>query len=153
MNCLHCNKDITVSWLHLTNLPDLPDLLTPEMSVGSNMRVKDKHICGYSCYKRLSDSNMLPRSLWSHIVNKEDYTGLIRPVTTVQLRKFEYLTVHEINQLNDIEKEEYFMTKEEQIEIDPLMKQIRDDIDLEDERTSHIEEYSSGSGSDQNDDY
>jgi len=140
MNCFHCNKDITVSWIHLTNLPS--DDGTP---------MRDKHICGYSCYKRLSDSNMLPHSLWHHIVNKSDYDGLIRPITTTQVRKFEYLTLQEINQLNDIEKEEYFMKKEEQIEIDPLMKQIRDDINQEDERTSYLEEHSSGS--DPNDDY
>ena len=141
MHCYHCNKAITVSWLHLQNLPLEDDLVGPPL---------DKHICGYSCYKRLSDANKLPFTLWPHIVNKSDYDGLIRPVTTAQVRKFEYLTLQEIHQLTDIEKEDYFMKKEDQIEIDPLAKQIRDDINLEDERTSYLEENSEGS--DHNDD-
>tara|TARA_B110000967_G_scaffold209546_1_gene266189 strand:+ start:3589 stop:3954 length:366 start_codon:yes stop_codon:yes gene_type:complete len=111
----------------------------------------EKYICGYSCYKRLSESNSIPRKLWPHIVNKSDYDGLIRPIVIQKPKGFEYLTVEEINILSDSEKDNYYREKEEQIEICPLTKQIRDDINMEDERTSYIEAHSSES--DYNDDY
>jgi len=145
MLCYHCNKAITVSWLHLRNLP------SPDNETDIHVPLKDKHICGYSCYKRLREANKLPFTLWPHIVNKSDYDGLIRPVTTAQVRKFEYLTLQEIQLLTDQEREKYLMEKEDQVEIDPLAKQIRDDINLEDERTSYLEEHSDCS--EYNDDY
>tara|TARA_B110000285_G_scaffold43460_1_gene48349 strand:+ start:7586 stop:7795 length:210 start_codon:yes stop_codon:yes gene_type:complete len=69
----------------------------------------------------------------------------------VKKKDFEYLTLQEIKSLSDSDKEQYFMEKEDQIEICPLMKKIREDINIEDERTSYLEEVSSES--DWNDDY
>ena len=37
----------------------------------------DKHICSYICYRRLKENNKLPKDLWQHILNKEDYKYLI----------------------------------------------------------------------------
>jgi hypothetical protein len=140
--CFNCSKIIDKSWLHLQNMP--------QVSSTENGLV-DRHICGYSCYKRLTERSALPINLWSHIVNKSDYEGLIRPVYQVKETPFEYLTLQEINALSDSDKEQYFMEKEDQIEICPLMKEIREGINIEDERTSYLEEVSSES--DWNDDY
>jgi hypothetical protein len=140
--CFNCSKIIDKSWLHLQNMPQ---------ASSSETGLVDRHICGYSCYKRLTEQSALPIKLWSHIVNKSDYEGLIRPVYQVKKKDFEYLTLQEIKSLSDSDKEQYFMEKEDQIEICPLMKKIREDINIEDERTSYLEEVSSES--DWNDDY
>ena len=125
------------SWLHLTDIPDV--------SEDSSIIMKDKHICGYSCYKRLAESQSLPNNLWSHIVNKEDYEGLLRPIMTQSKKSFEYLTAGEIHNLDDSEKEKYYKEKDEQIEINPLLKEVRDELFMEDERTAYLEQVSSDS--------
>ena len=83
MSCFHCQKTIQGKpWIHLEKIPskdeDDKDILV------------NKYICGYSCYKRLRENRILPRDLWSHIVNKEDYNGLIRPVPMIKIKSFEY---------------------------------------------------------------
>ena len=60
-----------------------------------NETFTDKYICDYLCYCRLRENNKLPSNLWQHIVNKEDYKGLISPVIT-QNKEFQYLTHREI---------------------------------------------------------
>ena len=141
MQCFHCKKDIKMkSWLHLTDIPDVSDVSEDESII-----VTDKHICGYSCYKRLTESKSLPNNLWSHIVNKEDYEGLLRPIMTQSKKSFEYLTASEIHNLDDSEKEKYFKEKDEQIEINPLLKEVRDELFMEDERTAYLEQVSSDS--------
>ena len=125
------------SWLHLTD--------TPDVSEDESIIVTDKHICGYSCYKRLTESKSLPNNLWSHIVNKEDYEGLLRPIMTQSKKSFEYLTASEIHNLDDSEKEKYFKEKDEQVEINPLLKEVRDELFMEDERTAYLEQVSSDS--------
>ena len=137
--CFNCSKIITKSWLHLQNMP------WKKESGESGYPLVDRHICSYLCYKRLAEHNALPIKLWPHIVNKSDYEGLISPVYQAKRKTFEYLTLQEIESLSDSEKEQYFMEKENQIEICPLMKEIRDDINLEDERTSYLENISSES--------
>ena len=73
MKCLHCQKIINGKpWNHLTNILDTDE--------EGNGIYTDKYICGYICYRRLSEGNKLPKNLWSHIVNKEDYKGLISPI-------------------------------------------------------------------------
>ncbi len=132
MSCFHCQKKIQGgSWIHLEKISekdeDDKDILV------------NKHICGYSCYKRLSENKMLPRDLWYHIVNKEDYNGLIRPVPMIKNKSFEYLTAKEIYDLSDIEKEKYFIEKESQVEFNSNITEIHDEIMEEDERTSYLE--------------
>ena len=136
MNCYHCKKSITKKpWNHLTNVYD-------------NDIIEDKYICSYVCYKRLSENNKLPRDLWQHIVNKEDYEGLINPVLP-RAKEFQYLTYEEISEMNEAEKENYFKQKSEQVEYDSKLTELREELELEDKRTSELE---IGSGSD-NDDY
>jgi hypothetical protein len=104
----------------------------------------DKYICGYICYRRLSECNILPNNLWDHIVNKEDYKGLISPVIT-QNKEFQYLTHREIQNMNEDERENYYNERDEQIVLNPEYLEIQKELEMED-----IEEYSISSD---NDDY
>jgi hypothetical protein len=144
MQCYHCNKAITKSWLHLQNIP-------VEEEDGITSKV-DKHICGYSCYKRLIESNSLPNNLWSHIVNKSDYDGLIRPVIKQTKKNFEYLTLSEIQNMKDHDKAKYYEEKDKQIEINQELVMFREELEEEEYRTSCIEG-SSESDYNEDDDY
>ena len=143
MQCYHCNKEITKSWLHLQNIS------VEEEGIISDV---DKHICGYSCYKRLIENNTLPKDLWSHIVNKSDYDGLIRPIMKQTKKNFEYLTLSEIQTMTDSDKEKYYKEKGNQIEINPELAMIREELEEEEYRTSCLEE-SSESDYNEGDDY
>ena len=128
MKCYHCQKSITKKpWNHLTDIHD-----KDKDTIG------DKYICSYVCYKRLSENNKLPKDLWHHIVNKEDYEGLINPVL-LRAKEFQYLTHDEISEMNDSEKEKYFREKSEQVEYDSKMTEFREELEREDRRTSELE--------------
>ena len=141
MHCYHCEKDISKSWLHLQNISVEKDGIT------SNV---DKHICGYSCYKRLNEKNILPKDLWSHIVNKSDYDGLIRPIVKQTKKNFEYLTLSEIQNMEESDREKYYEEKDKQIEINSELAIFREELEQEEYRTSCIQE---SSESDYDDDY
>ena len=142
MECFHCKKTIhSKPWNHLTNILDRDE----EM----NEIYTDKYICGYICYRRLSENNALPKNLWKHIVNKEDYKDLVSPVFNHK-KEFEYLTHEEIKNMNIDEREKYYNERDEQIILNPEYKEIRDEIEREDMRTAEIEDYSISSD---NDDY
>jgi len=134
MQCFHCQKTIHgKSWDHLTNILDVDEK--------GNEIYTDKYICGYVCYRRLKECNKLPRDLWKHIVNKEDYKGLISPVITKNY-EFQYLTHREIQNMDEDEREKYYSERDEQVILNPEYKEIRDEIEREDIRTAEIEEYS-----------
>jgi len=133
MQCYHCEKDITKSWLHLQNIP------VEEDGISSTV---DKHICGYSCYKRLIENDILPKDLWSHTVNKSDYEGLLRPVTNQTKNKFEYLTLSEIQNMTESDRSKYYEEKDKQIEINPELVMFREELEEEEYRTSFIEDSS-----------
>ena len=136
MECFHCHNSIEDnSWLHLTNISTFNE--------DKEKILIEKHICGYSCYKRLRESNSLPKELWFHIVNKHDYDGLIRPVIRKEKETFEYLARNEIQQLNDVDQSIYYSKKAEQIHMNPITEMIHDEIDEEDERTAYLELISS----------
>ena len=143
MMCYHCNKEITKSWIHLQNISIEEDGRTSYV---------DKHICGYSCYKRLIESKSLPKDLWSHIVNKSDYTGLLRPVIKQPKKNFEYLTLSEIQNMKDHDKAKYYEEKDKQIEINQELVMFREELEEEEYRTSCIEG-SSESDYNEDDDY
>lgn len=133
MECFHCKKTIhNKPWNHLTNILDVDE--------DGKENYTDKYICGYICYRRLSECNVLPRNLWDHIVNKEDYEDLISPVISYK-KEFQYLTHGEIINMNEDEREKYYDERDEQIILNPEYKEIRDEIEMEDKRTEGIEEY------------
>jgi hypothetical protein len=142
MQCYHCEKDISKSWLHLQNVS------VEEEGITSNV---DKHICGYSCYKRLIENDILPKNLWSHTVNKSDYDGLIRPVMKQTKKNFEYLTLNEIWELKESCRKRYYEEKDKQIEINPELAIFREELEQEEYRTSCVEGSSESEYSDQDD--
>lgn len=142
MQCLHCQKYIHEKpWNHLTNMLDYDEK--------GNEIFTDKYICGYICYRRLREGNILPSNLWQHIVNKEDYKGLISPVIT-QNNEFQYLTHSEVKNLDIDQREKYYQEKEEQIVLNHEYLEIREELEREDMRTEEIE---GNSISSDNDDY
>ncbi len=142
MQCLHCQKSIQGKpWNHLTNMLDWDE--------EGNEKYTDKYICGYICYRRLRENNKLPSNLWDHIVNKEDYKGLISPVITKN-HEFQYLTHREIQNLDEDEREKYYDERDEQIVLNPEYLEIQKELEIEDMRTEEIEEYNISSD---NDDY
>tara|TARA_B100001094_G_scaffold119526_1_gene115209 strand:- start:1933 stop:2361 length:429 start_codon:yes stop_codon:yes gene_type:complete len=142
MQCLHCQKSIHCkSWIHLTNILDIDEK--------GNEKYTDKYICGYICYRRLKENNSLPRDIWQHIVNKEDYEGLISPVITKN-KEFQYLTHMEIQNMDEDEREKYYNERDEQIVLNPEYLEIQKELEMEDIRTAEIEDYSISSD---NDDY
>tara|TARA_Y100001970_G_C14054794_1_gene760958 strand:+ start:116 stop:541 length:426 start_codon:yes stop_codon:yes gene_type:complete len=131
MNCFQCHGNINgKSWLHLSNIPSLID------------EGKQIHICSYSCYKKLYDSNSLPKNFGNYIVNKEEYKNLIRPIPKNIKKTFEYLSYEEICQLSEEEKEKYYSEKSEQIHINPIIYEIHNEMNLEDKRSAYIESLS-----------
>ena len=138
MQCSHCEKTIdNNSWLHLTNISSVND--------DGDEIYEEKHICGYSCYKLLSESGVLPKKLWPHVVNKSDYEGLLRPVSRFQKRRFEYLSYDEIQRLDDVGKEKYLKEKQEQLYLNPDLSKFHEEMIEEDERTAYLEEMDSDS--------
>ena len=125
MQCLYCQKNIHKNpWNHLTNLDEETN--------------KDKYICSYVCYKRLSESNKIPKNLWPHIVNQEDYIDIINPVLPKE-KEFQYLTHDELLEMNDKQRENYFKIKDEQIEYDSELTKIREDNEKEDKYIYELE--------------
>ena len=144
MQCYHCLEEIVNKpWNHLTNIVDKDKEIN-----------EDKYICSYVCYKRLSENNKLPKNLWHHIVNKNDYIDNINPVLPKE-KDFQYLTHEEISEMNDKEKEIYFTRKDSQIEYDSKLTEFREENEREDKRTTEYEnnfsELDGSNGS--NDDY
>ena len=136
---MYCQKPIQEKpWNHLTNIYDKnEDIYT------------DKYICGYICYRRLRQENVLPSNLWNHIVNKEDYKGLISPMITHN-EEFQYLTHEELKNMDIDEREKYYNKLDEQISFNTEYKEIYEEQIREDMRTSEIEDYNISSD---NDDY
>ncbi len=135
MNCWNCNKCIQgKSWNHLKDIQELNE-------DGKIMNV-EKHICGYICYRRLSEKEILPKNLWNHIVNKEDYKGLISPIIPKK-KEFYHLTHEELKTMDDEEVEKYYQERDNQLYLDPEMKNIHDELLLEDRWTEYLEQESS----------
>ena len=145
MNCYHCEKLIQGKpWNPLTNIKDFNE--------DGECILVDKYICGYICYRKLREKNILPSNLWKHIVNKEDYKGLISPIIPKK-HTFQYLTHAEIRNLSEEERINYYNEKDEQIEINSEILDLRNELEEEDRRTYELEESSSSDSESMNDDY
>ena len=132
MNCFHCQKNISGKpWLHLENILCLDE--------EKKESYQDKYICGYICFCRLHERNKFPKNLWNHTVNKEDYKGLIRPVSSYS-QKFRYLNTSEINKLSNHQKCIYYQKEQEHIDNNPLSYEVYKESLYEDNRTQMIEE-------------
>jgi hypothetical protein len=129
MQCYNCEKNIDSPWMVLNNIFE-----------GDEETPMNKHVCGYSCYKRLSESDTLPNPLWSHVSNKSDFEGFVRPVTRGKINKFEFLSYEEVRKLDDITKEAYQRKLNDKIYLDPDSTMIHAEIMEEDRRTAFLEE-------------
>ena len=103
--------------------------------------IKYNHICGYSCSIRGKESGKIPSRLWPHIINKEDFEEYrkLYPNITKKKLTFEYLTIDEIREMSDIQREDYFIQKEKQDSLDPFLSDIHNELNKEDERVYQIE--------------
>ena len=137
MQCWHCEKNINgKSWNHLENIQ--------EVSEDNKLISVEKHICSYGCYKRLRETNILPTNLWNHIVNKEDYKGLISPVIPKKNNEFRLLTHEELKNMDVEDVEKYYQDRDDVIYLDPEKIKIHDELVNEDKRTEYLERDSSG---------
>ena len=133
MHCYHCKNNIDSSWMDLNNIPSPDDEETP----------LNIHICGYSCYKRISESDSLPR-LWPHVTNKLDFEDL-RPERRLVEKRFEYISEDEIKNMGKEAKEKYLNEEHEQLIMDIDISISQDETMKEDERTAYLEHCSSDS--------
>jgi len=85
---------------------------------------------------------MLPQDLWSHIVNKEDYKGLISPVIPCK-NTFQFLTHAELKNMDEEDIEKYYQERDELMCMNPDMINIHDEQLKEDRRTEYLERESS----------
>ena len=155
MLCYHCKSNTDVPWMNITNVLEENEIGEGgeggEGNEGDEGKYVNKHVCGYSCYKRLSESGSLPKPLWQNIINKEDFQGYLRPVRRCQKKRFEYLSHDEIKSLTYVEKETYMKEKDQQFSLNPDIQIIHEEILEEDIRTTELEE--NNSESDYYDDY
>jgi len=89
----------------------------------------------------VGDRVNLPQKIWPFVQNKDDFNKDPRPITLSQRKEFQYLTYGEIHRLNDVDKEEYYRQKENQL--DGTKKELYDEMELEDERTDQAYGYAS----------
>ena len=132
MQCWHCEKNIiTKPWDHLENIDDVSE-------DGKNIKV-DKYVCSYRCCKRLHEERRFPKNLWQHIVNKEDYKGLISPIVPKKNNEFCLLTHDELKDMDVEDVEKYYNEREDVLYLNPELIKIHDEIINEDKRTEYLE--------------
>lgn len=132
MQCWHCEKIINDKpWDHLENIDDTTE-------DGKFIKV-EKYICSYKCRKRLHENHVLPKNLWQHIVNKEDYKGLISPIIPRKDNGFCLLTHEELKNMDVEDVEKYYNERDNLLYLDPEMIKIHDEIVNEDKRTELLE--------------
>lgn len=136
MNCWHCEKIIDGKpWDHLENIDDISE---DERNIKVN-----KYVCSYRCCKRLHEEHKYPKNLWQHIVNKEDYKGLISPVIQKKEKEFCLLTHDELKCMDVEDINKYYNERDSLLYLDPELIKIHDEIVSEDKRTELLENINS----------
>ena len=122
MYCSECNK----------KLKEKPYFIIPNLIPNKKI-----HLCNYKCYHKYNKSNKIPKNMWF----QNGYGTLFHPINiTNQNKKFEYLTLSEINELDDIQKEKFYLEKEKNDLLNPFLSELYNELYLEDQRISNIEE-------------
>jgi len=138
MNLCHCCLNVCEqSWMILKNENLVED--TEEQKAPQFL-----HYCSYLCH--VGDRPNLPSSIWHLVQNKGDFNKDPRPITLSRKKEFQFLDYEEIQELTDFEKDEYYKTKNNQMDTDK-MKFYEDQV-KEDARTAQI-----AYGEDDSDDY
>ena len=133
--CHRCPNTCETSWMVLKNdglFESNEGVRTPQFL----------HYCSYMCH--VGDRPNLPKSIWPFVQNKDDFNKDPRPITLSKSVDFQYLTYGEIQDLNDLDKAEYYRQKDNQL--DGAKKELYDEMEQEDERTAQA--YDSGEYSD-----
>ena len=121
MYCSECNK----------KLKEKPYFIIPNLIPNKKI-----YLCHFKCYQIYNNSNKIPKNMW--FLN--GYGTLFHPMNIkIQDKKFEYLTLNEINEMTDIEKEKYYFEKEQNDLLDPFRSELYNELYQEDKRISNIE--------------
>ena len=138
MRCWNCEKNIEGKpWDHLKDIIE-------ESADGKILKV-EKYVCSYKCCRRLHNDHIFPPNLWQHIVNKEDYKGLISPIIPKRDQyQFKFLTHEELKSMDVDDVDKYYQERDEHVCMDPGLAKIHDELINEDKRTEFIERESSG---------
>jgi hypothetical protein len=132
MNCWYCNENIKGEpWDHLNNIDDVSE-------DGKHIKT-EKYVCSYKCCKRLHEEHRFPKNLWQHIVNKEDYKGLISPVIPKKDNEICLLTHDELKYMDVEDIEKYYNERDKQLYLDPEIIKLHDAMVNEDKRTEYLE--------------
>ena len=113
MKCWNCEKSIEGKpWDHLKDICE-------ESEDGKILKV-EKYVCSYKCCRRLHDNHMFPPNLWQHIVNKEDYKGLISPIIPKEKQSgFQHLSHEELKNMDVDDIDKYYQERDEYLCMDP----------------------------------
>lgn len=142
MSCIIC-KSPNKAWLLLKN--DKVYVNDEGRNIGETIQT-----CSYLCTRKCEDR--LP-SKYSHLVmNKGDFS-YIRPYVSTKTTKFEILTYDEIQNMNDIERDNYYRQKENHISLDARKQELYEELEREDMTTFSIENCEYPSSDSEYDDY
>ena len=140
MKCWNCEQTIEEKpWDHLKDIIE-------ESEDGKILKV-EKYVCSYKCCRKLRNDRRFPPNLWHHIVNKEDYKGLISPIIPKRNQyqyQFKHLTHEELKNMDLDEVDQYYQERDEQMCMDPELARLHDELINEDKRTEFLERESSG---------
>ena len=142
MSCIIC-KSPNKAWLLLKN--DKVYVNEEGRNIGETIQT-----CSYLCTRKCD--GRLPAN-YSHLVmNKEDFSYL-RPYVSTKKTKFEILTYDEIQNMNDIERDNYYRQKENHISLDARKQELYEELEREDMTTFSIENCDYTSSDSEYDDY
>ena len=139
-NCLNCNQKGN-PWIVFQN----KGLRTDED--GNNIG-KNVYCCSYLCSKNYRPG--LPKNYGQLIVNREDFCWIM-PVMNQREKEFEHLTLQEIQQLSDSERETYYESRDNHIALDSNKQELYRELEEQEYNTMLLEEDSSTSESEYDD--
>ena len=96
------------------------------------------HLCSYSCNNQFK--TCLKEKQWGELlINREDFCWIM-PTIKKKDKKFEYLTVQEIQYMTEDQKENYYNERDNHLLLDNDMRDIYNELDNQDIQTMMIEE-------------
>ena len=128
--CIHCGST-KPGWLILKNENIYVD--TNGKNIGETIQT-----CSYICTRRCEDK--FPPKYGRLILNKHDFEYNLIPIVPKQKNKFEVLSYEEIQNMSEIERNNYYTQKENELIIDSDLVKIYDEIENEEKNTYDIEQ-------------
>ena len=90
------------------------------------------------CTRRCEDK--FPSKYGRLILNKHDFEYNLIPIVPKQKHKFELLSYEEIQNMSEIERDNYYTQKENELIIDSNLVKIYEEIENEEKNTYDIEQ-------------